>query len=128
VDWFTSSNESVSRAKFIERLTDYLVEFAQSEFKLSERKKDGLSVREHLTSVWKVTGRKPKELELLYLPSSLNRIWNWFCELSGGRQGMNPISWAEIKAWSDLTGNKPDNWQLSTIKAVDISFINKKNG
>ena len=42
--------------------------------KLNETQGDGLSTREHLASVEKITGRKPKELEdLIELPSEYIR-------------------------------------------------------
>ena len=44
---------------------------------------DGFTTREHLASVEKITGRKPKELEdLIELPSEYIKVWEDFINLS----------------------------------------------
>lgn len=38
--------------------------------------------------------------------------------------GANPLSWVEIKAWADLTGKSPNEWEIEVIKAIDMEYLN----
>ena len=42
-------------------------------------------------------------------------LWYWFCELWRGES----LSYAEILAWSQLTGNKPTTEDVRLIKKLD---------
>jgi hypothetical protein len=33
---------------------------------------------------------------------------------------MNPISYSDIKSYFDLYGQEPENWEIQTIKALDL--------
>lgn len=106
---------------------DALVEYAGHEFHLSSRQKDGATLRAHLNVAWRATGQMPEELQPKELPECLFYLWQWFCELSNGRQsggfGPEPLSYSEIKAWAELTGNIPEAWEVETIKELDRVFL-----
>lgn len=69
-------------------------------------------------------GRKCPELIQPEIPKNVRYLWRWFCELYQGKQNNNKLlSWIEIKAWSDLLGRNPNEWEVSTIRAMDREFL-----
>lgn len=54
-------------------------------------------------------------------------LWEWFWELSNARSssgfGQNPLSWQEIKAWSDLYRLELGGDELTAIRAMDNAFM-----
>lgn len=69
----------------------------------------------------------PEELEPQGRPDALLYLWEWFYELSNGRQygefGPMPLSFTEIKAWADLSKAEPDAWEVKVIKQLDRLFL-----
>lgn len=69
----------------------------------------------------------PEELQQKELPECLFYLWQWFIELSNGRQygefGPMPLSYTEIQAWAALTGNTPTAWEVETLKRIDVAFL-----
>lgn len=60
------------------------------------------------------------------IPMGTEHIWEWFWQLNRGRtcgMGMNPITWPEIDAWANRTGNNPKQWELDAITGIDMAFI-----
>lgn len=73
------------------------------------------SVREHLTKVWEQTGHKPKELDIPEAPAGMGYLVGlyWDCKRTS-----DPISYAEMEAWTRLTGQalEPDEvWCLMRL-------------
>ena len=95
---------------------------------LGKRQKDGRSLREHLEGVYKMTRVRPPELIQPDVDKRLDYILGWFIELSSGRDGglsgANPLRWGEIQAWSQMTGRRLDYWEIVTIKAMDVGYLN----
>ena len=107
-----------------------MIEFAGRQFDLLVRDERGVSQREHLAAVQRATGEAPPQL-LERPPAALALIWRWFCELSPGRQyaGMGeplPLSWAEIAAWSALSGARPTSSQVALIRRLDACFLERQ--
>ena len=76
-------------------------------------------------SVWRQTGKKPKELEeLIELPDSCQQVWSWFLELNSSRSGNgfgpNPLNYSEILSYFTLLGTYPEQWELGLIKRFDL--------
>lgn len=74
-------------------------------------------------------GRKLPELEdLVELPDSMQYVWSWFIELHNARTsngfGLNPITYADIKAYFDLYDIVPQDWQVQLIKQLDNVALN----
>lgn len=76
------------------------------------------SQADHLASYERQTGRKLKappeakvDLEAPEFPDLLQYVWEWFGELGKRRSyhasGANPLTWAEVEAWSRMTGSAP---------------------
>lgn len=60
-------------------------------------------------------------------PQSLMYIWEWFMDLHRSRGsngfGVNPLSWTEIKSWSDLMRKDLEVWEVQVIKNIDGLFL-----
>ncbi len=54
-------------------------------------------------------------------------MWEYFEQLHAGRSSngysANPISYLEIKAWSDLTGIRLSSFDLRAIRSMDNTFL-----
>lgn len=97
--------------------------FAEQEFSLSEKQKDGNSLRDHLEAVWKQTKKKPKELDnLIELPICMTEYWQWFLKLNARRpsgMGISAIPYSEMLAFFQLTGVCPDPCDVEVIEMFD---------
>lgn len=67
-------------------------------------------------------GRKCPELIQPDVPLKVRYLWRWFVDMWGGER----MSWNDMKAWAELTGRKPNEWEISTIRAIEREFL--KNG
>lgn len=60
------------------------------------------------------------------LPDTMRYLWEWFCELSAARgasmNGLNPISYPDIDAWSRLRGVEPDASEVHILTNMDAAF------
>ena len=66
-------------------------------------------------SVWRQTGRKPRKLETPPIPEELAYLWGHYCSIKRGQ----PLSWQEVKAWSEMTGNPLRGWEAETIMRIE---------
>ncbi len=61
------------------------------------------------------------------MPSALLDVWFWFQQLSRTRSsngfGQDAISYAEVLAWSKLTGTQPDPLEIQALMAIDSVYI-----
>ena len=84
-------------------------------------------MRDQLEAVWKQTGSIPDQLNM-QLPVLFVDVWYCFLELHSTRGsngfGLNPISYSEIKAWSELTGRNPEPEDVRLIKMLDTVALN----
>lgn len=62
------------------------------------------------------------------IPACLEHIWQWFWQLHSTRQsGMNgplPLSYQEIKAWLELTGQAIYSSEIQIIRQLDNVYLN----
>jgi len=66
-----------------------------------------------LYDLWQVSKQKP--VELVNHPESPPHfpwIWDWFFDFPA-------VTWAEIKAWSELSGIKPARWESEMLIRLD---------
>lgn len=90
----------------------------------------GGSLREALVSVWKQTGVKPDELLEIECPDAMHHIWGWFVTLNSTRShgmSINPISFQDIWAWSQLTENEPTPFEVDCITSLDDLFLKTRD-
>ena len=109
-------------------MTSDLANFAQAEFALEVRQKDGCSLRDHLESAWKQSGEKPQELiDAPPLPESGRYLWEYYLELHHRRVnygwGHIPLGYGEILAWRTLTRRRLDPWELSALLEIDGAYL-----
>jgi hypothetical protein len=113
--------------KFYQEQVSLLLAYAESEFELLKLQEDGQSLRVHLESAWRQTGKKPERLDTGDIPEHLEYIWNWFIELNNTRQhaeyGRLPITYSEMQAWCELTGSKPSSNDVKLIKLIDSLLL-----
>jgi len=53
-------------------------------------------------------------------------IGGWFGELMNARQagfGLSPVSFAEMKAWAELTGREPAPIEVRVLRQIDSRFL-----
>ncbi|WP_448508786.1 phage tail assembly chaperone [Immundisolibacter sp.] len=102
--------------------------YAESEFKLSKKRKDGTTLRDHLLMAYRSSGVLPEELaEAPELPEVARHIWGWFLELNSARSGngfgISPISYSEIVAWSKLTETVIEPWEVKALRVIDNKYV-----
>jgi hypothetical protein len=106
-----------------------LIEYAGHEFALDARQKDGATLREHLEKIQQQSGKTPKQLESVDRPDAALYLWEWFIDLSNGRQygecGAMPLSYAEMQAWSNLRRIRPEAWEAEAIRRLDHAYLNE---
>lgn len=78
--------------------------------------------------MYKQTGVRPKELnEVVELPDMFRYVWKDFLALNSARSsngfGVNPLSYAEIKAYFDLQQQVPEPWEADVIRYFDQQVL-----
>lgn len=69
--------------------------------------------------VWKTLKRKPPQLaDAPEFPEELRYVWEWFREVFAGE----PLTYAELQAWSNMTGKRLNGWEAELIKSLDRIF------
>ena len=101
-------------------MIEQLIDFAEHEFSLSKPNADGHTVREHLEQVERQTGQKIKKPDL---PSSLTHVWSAFVYLNSGRTSGEPLTFPDIKAWTELTKTPLEPWAVEIIKRIDNVYM-----
>lgn len=65
------------------------------------------------------------------MPETMEFIWLDFLELNNARTSngytLNPISYQELYAWTQLTGKRLKAHEIGIIKMLDITFLNYHN-
>ena len=108
-----------------------IIEYGEAQFKLNKLQEDGSTLRDHLLSGWRQKHYdpryKPEELKYSHLPFLATPVWNYYNSLSSRRAvtefGPACITWQDLKAWQDMTGNKLQEWELKAILALDDAYI-----
>lgn len=64
------------------------------------------------------------EYEQLGVPLYADHVWEWFWEIEQTRNAetqYQPLSFTEIAAWSQLTGEVLNPWEVRAIKFMDAA-------
>lgn len=93
-----------------------------------ERQSNGMTLREAAEQVWKQSEIMPASLaDLPELPALGARVWSAFMTLNRRRQsgglGINPLTFAEIEAWTRLTAAELLPWEVRALTAIDDEFM-----
>lgn len=86
-----------------------------------------------LKDIERRTGEVPEDLiPPCEFPKLLSHIWSAFLRLNrsrrGGFSGPEPISYTEIKAYTDLTNRDLEPWEVDTIIELDQIYLRVSNG
>ncbi len=102
---------------------------------LSQRLGDGTKAqhlqkaRKQAASLGMSTSAIDAELEIPSLPPGADRLLHLFNSINSSRgQGFNgplPISFLEIKAFCELTGEVLTPWEVETIKLLDAAYLDE---
>lgn len=83
--------------------------------------------KQNLNQVAKSKKVKPETLyKLPKVPDEIKYLLNWFYEL---KKTSDPITYSEVKAWNELTGNNATPDEVSVLMRIDLTynFQNKKD-
>lgn len=89
------------------------------------RSAGGASVADHYEAMARKGRRKKPKGPSLH--PGVVHLWNAFAQLSAARTnngfGPNPIPYSEIDAYSRLTAQSFDPWEVAAIRALDDAYI-----
>lgn len=60
------------------------------------------------------------------LPAALEYVWDWFFEMANRRtsgMSLNPITHADVLAWSRLTGRDVTPWEVQLLLRIDDAAL-----
>lgn len=68
----------------------------------------------------------------LEIPEDGRYLWEWYQEVADGtarfRENLyHPITWADLKAWADCTGNIVYSSEFDILRAMDAAFTRGMN-
>ena len=79
-----------------------------------------VSLKEHLTQVWKTTGKKPAALkEVVAPPDEIMYLWGWYRDMAAGSER---LSYSEILSWSQLYHIRLLAIEVDVIKNLDLIY------
>lgn len=105
-----------------------LCQFAEHEFRLGKRGKDGKTLRETLQVVERMTGHMPIEgVNPAEFPQEIEHLWGWFLQLNAKRpqamNGISPIPESEMHYFFSNRQIQPQAWEVDAISAIDVVAI-----
>jgi len=77
-----------------------------------------------LNAVYRMTGRKPKELEYSEPEETIEYLLAYFYQLKRGA----PITYTELKNYCEMMSVDLSGWECSVIMSIDAIFENSING
>lgn len=88
----------------------------------------GATQRDHLLAAAKRGHLEAiKALDGPYFPEVVGYLYAWFMQLNNGRRigvnGPERITYADIYAWSVLTGNNPQPQEVEALMQVDAAYL-----
>ena len=93
---------------------------AEHQFRMSKAGTDGVPAADKLRYLGKLEAGPEA-------PPQAAHLLGWFNEISAGRTssgfGWNPLTWADLAAWSRLTGTALRPWEVRMLKRLDHLFL-----
>ena len=122
-----SRRRSQRPRKFYTELKTALLDYAEAEFRLNKKQKDGYTLRQHYEQYLEQTGTNPDELRIPEFPNRLGHVLSWFgdlCERRGGSGfGVNPISYSEMQAYFNFKRLFPTDFELECLIELDNTYM-----
>ncbi len=90
---------------------------------------EGGTLADAFVSYRRQTGKPhPEDRDYVTPPQELGYLYAWFWEAAQGRpfgpEGMMlPIPSVEWRAWADLADVRLADWELTTLRALDATFL-----
>ena len=95
------------------------------------RREDGHTLREHLESAERQTGRVPQRLDIEPIP--IWAVWHvraW-SDICSGRShtgmGLTPLTWMDLSAWRSFSGYRITPRDVKIIRHIDNVWIEVQN-
>lgn len=78
---------------------------------------------------YEATGILPEMLaEQPEAPRNGIHVWAWFLELhqarGGNGFGPSPISFRDLRDWTEMTRTRPEPWEVRAILKIDQAYLN----
>ena len=94
---------------------------------------DGATYGQHLERAARAGSKAAQEeLQGPALPAVGAYVWTWFCELLEARafteHGPQPIGYAAMQAWAELTRRAPTSWEVGLLRDLDRTWLEKPEG
>lgn len=120
-----------ARAKLADAVRQRVKLDAPSKAYKGTRRSQLLSARRQLEKAGRSTAAIDKELEPVPIPFGLESLYQTFWQVNTGRgegqHGFLPISYVELKAFSELMDEALTPWEVGTLKAMDMAFLDQFN-
>lgn len=115
-------------AEFFRQLGEGFEAFAKHHFELMTLQEDGKTLREHLESYERQSGRRhPILAEAPELPPGCGSLWGDFMSLhtTRGSNGFGParISFSDIDAYQRIRRVTLEPWEIDAIRRADAAYI-----
>jgi len=84
----------------------------------------GVTKYERLSHLEEVT--QQPHIPEIDIPIDALYLWDWFMNLNYSRpsgMGISPITYSELKAWTELTGVQLSHWEVDVIKRLDNKVV-----
>jgi hypothetical protein len=83
-------------------------------------RKDGSTLREHLQSWSRQSGKWDERLNPPVIPERMAYLWEWFWQIIEGRgdQGF----WVTLEAWKQATGNELTWVEVDTLRQMATEY------
>lgn len=103
------------------------MDFARHQFVNQRTAGDGSSVGDHMAVVARHRGVDNPLDAGPACPPEIAYLWGCWNELHEGRSSggmsLNPISWADIEAYSRVLDERLEPWEARAIRAVDNAYM-----
>lgn len=104
-----------------------LLAFAANELALGARQADGATLRVHLESLARQTGKIPDQLLPVDCPVEAKYLWEYFCNMSerrtSGPNGLNQITHEGVEAWARRCGVRLQPFENAALDALEGLFM-----
>ncbi len=79
-------------------------------------RKDGTTLREHLESWSKQSGKQDPRLDPPRIPGVLSYLWGWFWDIIQGKGDAG--WWVTLQAWQQATGNTLTGTEAEILRMI----------
>lgn len=104
-----------------------LLGYAGREIALSTHQDDGATLREHLKSFQRQSGKPEPLLQPVECEEDIKYLWDYFCSMNARRTsngfGLNPITEEGVEAWARRRGIRLERFENYALDALEQLFL-----